>query len=215
MFPRPRTALVLTAAILGAGGLAGCGDDEGAAAGDCDYAINGVEPARAVETPGDAADLADSVTATLELSQGTVTVEMTPDETPCTVNNFVSLAEQGYFDDTVCHRISLGLTILQCGDPTGQGNGNPGYSIPDELSGNETYGAGTVAMANTGSPDTGSAQFFLVYGNADLPPEYTVFGQMDESSTAVLSGIGQVGTDSPTGDGPPKEQVTLESVTVS
>lgn len=211
---RVRTASVTAVTLLLLGFLAGCGDEESQAGQDCRYSATDVDAARTVEAPTSRADLPGSVTATLELSQGDVTIEMTPQKTPCTVHSFVSLAEQGYFDDTVCHRVSAGLTILQCGDPTGVGNGSPGYTVPDELTGEETYGPGTVAMANTGYPDTGSAQFFLVHGTAELPPEYTVFGQMDEASIQVIADIGEVGTDHPSGDGAPKETVALQSVTV-
>lgn len=209
----PRILNVVTIMLLCTVGLVGCADDE-PEAGPCDYPSTGMEAARAVEAPASQPDLPGSMTATLELSQGPITMELTPVETPCTVDNFASLAEQGYFDDTVCHRVSLGLSILQCGDPTAGGTGTPGYTIPDELTGSETYGPGTVAMANTGSPDTGSAQFFLVYGEAQLPPQYTVFGQMDEAAVAVLEQIGETGTASPTGDGAPKEEVRLQSVTI-
>ena len=84
----------------------------------------------------------------------TSTLTLDADEAPCTVNSFVSLAQQGYFDDTTCHRLTTtkesGISVLQCGDPTGTGTGGPGYAFDDELSGSETYPAGTLAMANAG-----------------------------------------------------------------
>ena len=98
------------------------------------------------------------------------------------MNSFVSLAEQGFYDDTPCPRIGdqEGFGILQCGDPTGTGAGGAGYSFADELSGDETYPAGTLAMANAG-PDTNGSQFFLVFRDSQFPPSYTVFGTIDEA----------------------------------
>ena len=93
----------------------------------------------------------------------------------------MSLAEQGYFDDTTCHRLTTqGIFVLQCGDPTATGGGGPGYSFEDELDGAEKYPAGTIAMANAG-PDTNGSQFFLVYEDTELPPSYTTFGTIDDA----------------------------------
>ena len=90
---------------------------------------------------------------------------------PCGVNSFLSLASQGFYDDTTCHRLtnSEQLNILQCGDPTGQGNGGPGYSFATEVAGDATYPVGTVALANAG-PDTNGSQFFIVYGTTTARP---------------------------------------------
>ena len=112
------------------------------------------------------------------------------------MNSFLSLARQGYFDDTTCHRLTTaGIYVLQCGDPTATGMGGPGYAFADELLDGDsriepchsqdlgqgpvdvcTYGAGTVAMANSG-PNTNGSQFFLVYKSSPLPAAYTVFGR--------------------------------------
>lgn len=119
--------------------------------------------------------------ARIETSCGTIVVKLLPEQAPETVNSFVFLAQQAYFDGQIFHRIDPGLTVLQGGDPTGTGSGGPGYVIPDELTGQETYPVGTLAMANAG-PDTGGSQFFLVGGDGSLglPPNYTVFGQIVE-----------------------------------
>ena len=134
------------------------------------------------------------------------------------MNSFVSLAEQGFYDDTPCPRIGdqEGFGILQCGDPTGTGAGGAGYSFADELSGDETYPAGTLAMANAG-PDTNGSQFFLVFRDSQFPPSYTVFGTIDEAGLATIDEIAAVGNDgsNPAGGGAPKEDVTIEKVTVS
>jgi peptidyl-prolyl cis-trans isomerase B (cyclophilin B) len=133
---------------------------------------------------------------------GEVTITMDRSKTPCTVNSFVSLAEQGYFDGTACHRLGdSGLFVLQCGDPTGSGSGGPGYSFADELSGEESYTRGVVAMANAG-PDTNGSQFFLVWEDSTgLPPAYTVFGTLDTASRDVVAGIAGEGQDDSYGDG--------------
>ena len=89
---------------------------------------------------------------------------------------------------------------------------DPGYSFEDELSGEETYGPGTLAMANAG-PDTNGSQFFIVYGESPLPPSYTVFGQIDEASLDVVKAIADKGTDGGGPDGAPKDKVEIESVT--
>ncbi len=122
---------------------------------------------------------------------------MNREAAPCTVNSFLSLAQQGYFDDTVCHRlVDTGIFILQCGDPSATGAGGPGYTIPDETDPGMTYPAGTVAMANRGgNAATGGSQFFLVWADTPLPPEYTVFGTMDKAGIDVVAGIAAEGID--------------------
>ena len=105
----------------------------------------------------------------------------------------MSLAEQGYFDDTTCHRLTTkGIFVLQCGDPTATGSGGPGYSFEDELDGSEKYPAGTIAMANAG-PDTNGSQFFLVYEDTELPPSYTTFGTIDDAGLDVVEEVADAG----------------------
>jgi peptidyl-prolyl cis-trans isomerase B (cyclophilin B) len=140
-------------------------------------------------------------------------------QAPCAVASMVYLAGQGYFDDTVCHREtdSEGLKVLQCGDPSGTGMGGPAYEFPTQVTGAETYPRGTVAMANSGQGVDGS-QFFLVWGDSQLPPAYTVVGTVDEAGLAVLDEVAANGNDgsldpSP-GGGAPTVPVTIESVTV-
>lgn len=158
-------------------------------------------------------------------SQGPVGLSLDRAEAPCTVNSFTSLATQGYFDDTVCHRLTTteGLQVLQCGDPSGQGNRGPGYEFANEypttafpagdpaLSSPVVYPRGTVAMANAG-PDTNGSQFFLVYEDSVLPPQYTVFGTIDEAGLATLDAVAEAGVSTPGNDGPPNAEVTVQSV---
>ena len=115
------------------------------------------------------------VGAILHTSCGEITLELFADSAPATVNSFVFLAEQGYFDGTVSHRVVPGF-VIQAGDPTATGRGGPGYSLPDELPDQGfVYTRGTVAMANAG-PNTGGSQFFLVLGDVPLNPDFSVFG---------------------------------------
>src|SRR5690606_14024148 len=114
-----------------------------------------------------------------------------------------------YFDSTSCHRLTTsGIFVLQCGDPTATGTGGPGYSFADELTGSETYPAGTLAMANAG-PDTNGSQFFIVYADTSLAPDYTVFGHLDGASTAIVADVAAEGTASGAPDGAPRTPVTI------
>ena len=185
-----------------------------AAAATCEYPEDGMPPAKEVDAPSGTPTATGPVSVTLETSAGTINAELDGAATPCTVNSFLSLAEQMYYNDTDCHRLTTqGIYVLQCGDPTASGTGGPGYSYADELTGAETYPAGTLAMANAG-PNTNGSQFFIVYDDTELPPSYTVFGQLDEASTAVVQDIAAKGTVDGGPDGAPKDTVTIESVTV-
>ncbi len=186
------------------------------------------DPAREVDPPSGEKATGD-VSATLVLSQGDVPIDFDTSLAPCTVANFTSLATQGYFDNTRCHRLTtVGIFVLQCGDPTASGSGGPGYQFPDELKGLAKelqctgrdsaraclYPAGTVAMAN-GGPDTNGSQFFLVYDDSPLPPAYTVFGTMTKAGLKTVQGVAQAGTapGADPRDGPPKQDVTINEVT--
>lgn len=132
-------------------------------------------------------------TQTLVMTAGEVRLTLDRAKAPCTVNSFNALAQQGFYNNTDCHRlVDTGIFILQCGDPSGTGHGGPGYRYADELSGNETYPAGTVAMANAG-PDSNGSQFFIVWADSELPPSYTVFGTVDQESLLVIQGIAAKG----------------------
>ncbi|MFE6226112.1 peptidylprolyl isomerase [Streptomyces sp. NPDC057854] len=161
----------------------------------------------------------------LKTNEGDVTITMDAAKTPRTVNSFKHLADKKYFDGTKCHRLTTaGIFVLQCGDPEGTGMGGPGYTIPDEnldalgkpgADGKVTYKAGTVAMANTGQPGTGGSQFFLVYKDSKLPPQYTPFGTIDATGLAAVQKVGAAGAEGGQGDGAPKKPVTIEKATVS
>ena len=151
---------------------------------------------------------------TLTTDRGDVVFEADSAAAPCTINSFRSLAEAAYFDGTPCHRLTteeVGISVLQCGDPTGTGGGGPGYQFADENLEGATYERGTVAMANAG-PGTNGSQFFLVYGDSPLPEAYTPFGTITQG-LELLDEVGAAGAE-PAGDGAPKLPVSIESVTV-
>lgn len=155
-----------------------------------------------------------SLNYVLTLDDDPVGLTLFSDKAPCTVNSFTSLAGQGYFDNLSCHRLTTaGIFVLQCGDPTGTGSGGPGYQFDDELSGSETYPAGTLAMANAG-PGTNGSQFFIVYGDSALGADYTVFGKVDTKGLKVVQEIAAGGTDNANGqgDGRPLLPAVISSV---
>src|SRR5438105_1175095 len=149
-------------------------------------------------------------TAEMVTSKGTMTLALDPVAAPQTVNNFVVLARYHYFDGIVFHRIIPGF-VLQGGDPEGTGRGGPGYRFGDELPKPGRYELGSLAMANAG-PDTNGSQFFVISGpdGVRLPPSYSLFGKVVKGLDVVAS-IDAIGTKS----GTPKEQVVIESVTVT
>ncbi|QZY27703.1 peptidylprolyl isomerase [Nocardioides coralli] len=226
----PTRLLALPATLLLALALAACsdsGDDTAAdpAAEDapqesftgettqCSYTDTG-SAARDVEQPPTEAQAEGEVPVTLSTSVGDVSVTLDAAGAPCTVNSFVSLVEQGYYDDTQCHRLTTqGIFVLQCGDPTATGTGGPGYSFGDEVAEDASYGAGTLAMANAG-PDTNGSQFFIVYEDTQLPPAYTVFGSVSGESLEVVQEVAADGTESGAPDGPPSTEVTIEAAAV-
>ena len=184
----------------------------------CTYTPGGTA-ARKVSLPPSMPAYTGQVPVTIHTSVGDLQLTLDADKAPCTVNSFLSLAKQGYFDNTHCHRMadSGGFQFLQCGDPTGTGSGTPGYSFDDELTGDETYPAGTVAMANLGQPNTNGSQFFLVYGDTSLNPDYTVFGTMDDATVKTLKKVAAAGIANPSpedGTGEPKDKVKFLSVTI-
>jgi peptidyl-prolyl cis-trans isomerase B (cyclophilin B) len=185
----------------------------------CDYSASPQGATRTVEPPPATPDVQGKVAVTMTTSIGSLRATLDADNAPCTVNSFLSLAKQGYFDKTTCHRLTVApstIFVLQCGDPSGTGTGGPGYTVPDELSGKETYGAGTLAMANTGQPDSGGSQFFVVYRDTPLPPSYTVFGQVDAAGVKAVQHMAAKGTDNAFGDGDghPKVPVTITGVAI-
>lgn len=219
--------LTVPGALLLAASLASCGDDSPSTATDpstdgdvvtteCEYVEGGPPAGKEVDLPDSEAPAEGTVEATMATSIGDFQLSLDAASTPCTVNSFVSLAEQGYFDQTRCHRIATSISILQCGDPSASGSGGPGYFFADELTGQEKYTAGTLAMANSGA-DTNGSQFFILYGDAPgLPPNYTVFGTVDNATVDAVAEAARAGTDDArgSGDGAPNTEIAIDSVTV-
>jgi cyclophilin family peptidyl-prolyl cis-trans isomerase len=163
------------------------------------------------EPPEMGIDPAKRYTATMETSLGTLVIALDPAAAPKTVNNFVFLALNHYYDGVIFHRIIKGF-VCQGGDPTGTGRGGPGYQFADELPSPGRYEIGSLAMANAG-PNTNGSQFFVISGRdgARLPPQYSLFGK-------VVKGLDVVETmqSVPTGSGDrPKEDVVIRSVTIT
>ncbi|MDH6227914.1 MULTISPECIES: peptidylprolyl isomerase [Streptomyces] len=165
-------------------------------------------------------DKSAKYTMELDTTCGEISVALDAEGAPHTVNSFEFLAGKGYFDHTKCHRLTTqGIYVLQCGDPTGSGSGGPGYELKDEnlksdALKKDTYPAGTVAMANAG-PNTNGSQFFLVYQDSPLPPNYTPFGKVDEKGMAVLEKIAKAGESTGMGDGAPNATVVIDKATVT
>jgi peptidyl-prolyl cis-trans isomerase B (cyclophilin B) len=186
--------------------------------GKCVYTAGG-SAARKVSLPSAKPDTSATYTATMTTNRGTIVIKLLNSKAPCTVNSFVSLAGQKFFDNTPCHRLTTaqsGIYVLQCGDPTGTGSGGPGYVFYTENLKGAKYPAGTVAMANSGSADSNGSQFFLVYKDTPLPASYTPFGTIT-SGLSVLQTVAAAGTDNSngSGDGKPKDSVQIESMTIS
>ncbi|MEO9223007.1 MAG: peptidylprolyl isomerase [Mycobacteriaceae bacterium] len=194
----------------------------------CDYPASGsaakpnaAPPTRDVPTQG-------PVPVRMTTTAGDIGLSLDRALAPCTVNAFLSLAKQNYFDGTGCHRlVTSGIYVLQCGDPTATGKGGPGYVYANEyptdqyppndprLAQTVNYPRGTIAMANVGKPTTNGSQFFLVYADSPLPPQYTVFGTIDDAGLADIDKVaagGEDGSMGAAGGGAPKTPVTITTV---
>jgi len=198
--------------------------------GKCVYTPSGTA-VRKVSPPPRRPDLSAKYVATIATNRGNIVINLLNSKAPCTVNSFVSLVDQKYFNNTPCQRLTTaayGIYVLQCGDPTGTGSGGPGYEFYTENLGSVKtqsvsgateglYPAGTVAMARGQSQDTNGSQFFLVYKDSPLPqPGYTPFGTI-ASGLSILQNVAKAGSDNSTsaGDGHPKENVQIDSVTIT
>ncbi|WNV77450.1 peptidylprolyl isomerase [Geodermatophilus sp. DSM 44513] len=224
MSRRPRAAAGLAGALFA---LAACSGGEPAGSSTADgtatCAWGEAEPGNPylveVDPPAEEVPAEGTTDLLVTTNLGELTVTLDRAATPCAAASLAHLAGQGFFDDSPCHRQvdGEGLKVLQCGDPTGTGAGGPTYTSPTEVTGEETYPRGTVAMANSGRGVDGS-QFFLVWGDSRLPPDYTVVGTVDEAGLAVLDEVAEGGNDgslepSP-GGGAPTVPVTVESATI-
>ena len=194
---------------------------------NCQYPASSDPSAKAVKPPrpGKIPTTPAQVSASMVTNEGNLGLMLANNESPCTVNNFASLANQGYFNNTKCHRLTTSdtLGVLQCGDPKGDGSGGPGYQFANEYPTDQyppndpkaqqpvLYPRGTMAMANAG-PNTNGSQFFLVYKDSQLPPQYTVFGTIQSDGLATLDKIAGGGVSGGGDDGAPATDVTIKSL---
>ena len=150
--------------------------------------------------------------AIVTTNKGEFTIALDPELAPQAANNFVFLARNQYFDDTICHRIIPNF-VVQCGDPTGTGTGGPGYTIVDEPPPAGQYQIGSIAMAKTPAPDSAGSQFFIITGEdgAALPPEYALFGQVTAGFETAVAAMAAAGTP---GDGVPSEPIEITSIRI-
>ncbi|GMQ92856.1 MAG: peptidylprolyl isomerase [Acidimicrobiia bacterium] len=154
-------------------------------------------------------DLSKSYEAVLHTSAGDISVELYAADAPQTVNNFMFLGNDGFYDDVIFHRVIPGF-MVQGGDPTGTGRGGPGYRFRDEAHSKTSYDRGTLAMANSG-PNTNGSQFFIMHADYGLPNQYTIFGEVTEGLDVVDAIAGaQAGAQDR-----PHDPVTINSVTIT
>jgi peptidyl-prolyl cis-trans isomerase B (cyclophilin B) len=186
----------------------------------CTYKKSTEPASKKVNPPADAKVKASGTSkVSLNTSVGDLQLTLDSAVAPCTVKSFLSLVGQKYFDNTKCHRLTVGagLQVLQCGDPTGSGSGGPGYSFADEVYPTLKYGRGILAMANSG-PNTNGSQFFIVYGDASgLTPQYTAFGTVDAAGLKLIDKVAQAGVTPQNGpqDGTPITPVEIKTATAA
>lgn len=161
-------------------------------------------------------DAAKNYSTMIETSKGVMNVELLTKETPKTVNNFVFLAREGFYDGVKFHRIIKDF-MVQTGDPKGDGSGGPGYTFEDEKI-TKDYKRGIVAMAN-GGPNTNGSQFFIIHNDYDLSKNYTIFGQIDPKDVDSLKTLDAIAETAVSDNGQgekskPTEEVTITKVTI-
>lgn len=229
-------ALVLGLVLALTGGfllstLLGGNNDDTASGGDAstDAGATDAQPVASCREAGELTDTAKTYPAagdggvagaalfTFQTNCGDIVVQADAAAAPQTVNSMAFLAKDGYFNNTLCHRLTTeGIFVLQCGDPTASGSGGPGYALAEEnlpAASERNYPAGTVAMANAGAGTTGS-QFFIVYQDSTLPPNYTVWGTVT-TGLDIVTQVAAAGTADGGTDGAPAQAVMIEAVTVS
>jgi peptidyl-prolyl cis-trans isomerase B (cyclophilin B) len=225
---RPLSALVCALALV----LAACGDDDDdSSAQKKDSSAPAAEPqeqgqckdveqpaprdAGGQKKPGKPLDASKTYDVVLQTSCGSFTIRLDQKTSPNAAASFASLARNGFFDDTVFHRIVPGF-VIQGGDPTASGTGGPGYSTRDRVPSNAAYDPGAVAMAKAGNEPAGTAgsQFFVVTGaGAGLTPDYALLGKVTKGMD-VVQAIGDLGDPASGGAGTPLQSVVIQKATV-
>ena len=156
-------------------------------------------------------------TFTFVTNCGNIVVTTVGAKAPITLTQLSTLARGGYFNNSLCHRLTTqGLYVLQCGDPTATGGGGPNFTYRDEnlpAEGLNNYPAGTVAMANSG-PGTNGSQFFLVFADTTLGANYTIWGTVTQGLD-IVKAIAKAGVRGGGADGAPSQQIEIKRVTVS
>ncbi|MSX23829.1 MAG: peptidylprolyl isomerase [Actinobacteria bacterium] len=156
-------------------------------------------------------------TFTLETNCGNIVISLKPSKAPITITQLTTLARSGYFDNSLCHRLTtLGIYVLQCGDPTATGRGGPNFNyadenLPDPVKNN--YPEGIVAMANSG-PDTNGSQFFLVYGKTTLEPNYTIWGKITKGLD-IIKAVAKAGVMGGGVDGSPAQSFVINKIIIN
>jgi cyclophilin family peptidyl-prolyl cis-trans isomerase len=215
---RTLITLLVTLAFVG-----GCGSgDEAASGGDSTNStpvtecadVDAPKPrgAETREAPSEPLDSSKTYALRFDTTCGSFTVTLDPKLAPHTTASLVALANDGFFDDTIFHRVVPGF-VIQGGDPTQMGGGGPGYSTVDKPPSDAKYTKGTVAMAKSQdeAPGTSGSQFFVVTADdAGLPPDYAIVGEVTDGMDSVER-IEKLGV----GDGPPSQPIVVSSVTVT
>ena len=217
-----RRLVLLVFVLLFAAAGCGGGDDSASGGDTTTTAVNECVDVEAPDSrdpgshkaPTSELDASKTYTLTFDTSCGAFTVTLDLESAPKTAGSLVALAKDGYFDDTIFHRVVPGF-VIQGGDPTQSGAGGPGYSTVDKPPSDAKYTKGIVAMAKTQveAPGTSGSQFFVVTGeDAGLPPDYAIVGNVTDGIDTVER-IDALGT--PGGDGPPTKPIVISSVTVN
>lgn len=215
-----RYSIVMLSILLLALAAVGCGSkskDEETALKQSET-VNGSAVKQWSAMPEMTIDPKKSYTATFHTSKGDFKVELFADEAPTTVNNFVFLAKQKFYEGITFHRI-IETFMIQTGDPNGDGSGGPGYHIPDELGSDLKYEVGTVAMARTRAPDSGGSQFFICTGadslNLNQQPDYAIFGKVIEGMDTVMAiAKSPVEMSSTSELSKPVDKITIDSIDI-
>jgi peptidyl-prolyl cis-trans isomerase B (cyclophilin B) len=220
----PIRATALLAAALSAFAIAACGGDDSSSTSPATTST--AEGCQTVDQPAPKDDTfskpeqvlqpGEAASASVETSCGSFTIELDTKHSPKTANSFAFLAEKGFYDGTTFHRIVPGF-VIQGGDPLGNGQGGPGYTVTEAPPQDTTYKNGLVAMAKTEvePPGTSESQFFVVTAPADagLSPDYAVLGKVTEGMDTV-DAIAALG-DASDPAGKPTQIVTIDKVTIS
>jgi peptidyl-prolyl cis-trans isomerase B (cyclophilin B) len=213
--------------------IAGCSADSKSKAADVDTSVQQVSgsikctdsqaKSKSVSTTGSPGSVLKTFPKifTITTNCGIITIEPFGDKAPLAVTSFAHLSSKKFFDNTICHRLTTeGIYVLQCGDPTGTGAGQSFYNFADEnlpAATTNNYPAGTVAMANSG-PGSNFSQFFLVYKDTTLGPDYTIWGKITQGLDIVQyiakQGLGpKQGSGQPANPGDSMPKNTVEIIT--